>query len=544
MVVGDEKGSQITVFPKEQAVQLCKEGDQQLAAQELPLATAFYMAAFSCNALVAVEKVASLGKEAQVKVIATLEKWCQGQDAIPKVQHGNLPCLLLHVGIAAVFLSTVSPNNMAASLCKMDALLKLGRYKEVASRCSSLLNVHHCLDLVLTRALAQLLSRTQFQHGITDYLCAFTKHRDETVMFVRGRQKRHLQQIIQAFFCFISGQETGSGRSGYESSLSNCYDFLAAIAPEDTHVCQAQAAYLFEKHKYKECVAVYSKALEALSSSGGFWHERAPRLLVDRAAAYFSLGGQVQEMMRDLTDAFEVSLSLAKKRFDELFSAWDAMRVEKHARAAVEVEFIAYKEAVRIRPEVRSDSGKERLSPVLRTLRFLIQISPGAKRELSVRLADCYLLEGNIEGALEICNSLLESEQETYHNTLLALRGFCHLHAKSCHKSLQDFQKVIEHNSPHPSSCVKALCGRGLIRALSGSPFLTALDFITACGLKAEETSFITKSYIPWNQRGLLMKVLQEEGQEMLDKHQQPSSSSASQQDKAGGVNSFHMKGG
>ncbi|NXG76673.1 TTC34 protein, partial [Baryphthengus martii] len=122
----------------------------------------------------------------------------------------------------------------------------------------------------------------------------------------------------------------------------------------------------------------------------------------------------------------------------------------------------------------------------------------------------------------DICDHLLAAEQKTYYNTLLALRGFCFLHAHDHHQALQDFQKVIEHDSPHPNSCIKALCGRGLTRISGGSLYLTALDYITACQLKLEETIFTIKSYVPWNQRGLLLKVLQEEGQKMLQKKRYP----------------------
>ncbi|NXG88226.1 TTC34 protein, partial [Stercorarius parasiticus] len=118
----------------------------------------------------------------------------------------------------------------------------------------------------------------------------------------------------------------------------------------------------------------------------------------------------------------------------------------------------------------------------------------------------------------DICDHLLAEEQKTYCNTLLALRAFCSLHVHDHQQALQDFQKVIEHDSPHPNSCIKALCGRGLIRISGGSHYLTALDYITACQLKMEETIFTIKSYVPWNQRGLLLKVLQEEGQKMLQK--------------------------
>ncbi|XP_061457907.1 tetratricopeptide repeat protein 34 [Rhineura floridana] len=527
---------------KEQALWLCKEGEQRLAVEDLSIATAFYTAAFSCSIPTAVGKVASLGKESRAKVITTLTRWCRDGSPIPRVQ--GLKDTSLSVGIAAIFLSTLDPNNMAASLCKMEALLKLGHYEEVMSQCDSLLDEHRCVELVLTKALAQVLLQTRFQKGITDYLCVFAEHRDEAVKFIRNRQKEHLQHIIEAFFDFLSLQESTCCSEGPENWQRNCHDFLAAVAPEDIRVCQAQAAYLFEKHKYKESVSVYSKALEALSDAGAFWNDRASGLLIDRAAAYFSLGGRVQEMMQDLTAAFEACPALAMRRFKALFSAGDSERVGKHARAALDGEFAAYREAVRARPEVRSDGGKELLPPVIRTLRFLIQISPVARRELNVRLADCSLLEGNIQSASEICNRLLGSEEETYYNTLLAIRGFCHLHAKRCEEALQDFQKIIEYSSPHPSSCVKALCGRGLIRAWGGSPYLTALDYITACRFRFEETSFVIKSYVPWNQRGFLLIILQEEARKILERNKAPSSSSASRRTKSRELNSFQMKEG
>ncbi|NXS58965.1 TTC34 protein, partial [Brachypteracias leptosomus] len=126
----------------------------------------------------------------------------------------------------------------------------------------------------------------------------------------------------------------------------------------------------------------------------------------------------------------------------------------------------------------------------------------------------------------DICDHLLAAEQKTYYNTLLALRGFCFLHTHDHQQALQDFQKVIEHDSPHPNSCIKALCGRGLTRISGGNQYLTALDYITACQLKLEETIFTIKAYVPWNQRGLLLKVLQEEGQKMLQKKRYPGGTS------------------
>ncbi|XP_072833770.2 tetratricopeptide repeat protein 34 [Pogona vitticeps] len=543
MVAGNKEVSTATLTSKEQAVGLCKEGDHKLATEEPSHATAFYMAAFSCSGPVAIQKVASL-EEDQAKVMKTLESWCQGESPIPQLQGSNLKIPWLDVGIAAIFLSTLSPNNMAASLYKMGALLKVGRYEEVVRRCNSLLEAQNHTELVLTRALALLLSKSDVQTGVEDYLHAFVKHRDKTVEFIHRSQKEYLHQIIQAFFDVFSLQENGDSCEGPESWPSGCYDFLGAIGPEDLHVCQAQGAHLLGKRRYKESVSVYSKALEALSENGACQDDRTLGILLDRAAAYFCLGGKVMELIQDLVAAFEINPKLAKERFEEVFSTGDADRIRKDTRAALDEKFAAYREAVCARPEFRSDGGKELLSPVISTLHVLIQISPGAREELKIRLADCFLLQGNIQRALDICHHLLASNQGTYCNTLLALRGFCRLHAKSYKQALDDFQEVIEHSSPHPSSCVKALCGRGMIRAWGGSPYLTALDYITACSLRCEETHFVIKSYIPWNQRGFLLVVLQEEARKILENKKTPRGSSGSQQNKSRKLNELQVEEG
>ncbi|XP_039365274.1 tetratricopeptide repeat protein 34 isoform X2 [Mauremys reevesii] len=532
---------------QELATQLCKEGDQHLAMDELPLATAFYMAAFSCSALLAVQKVKSLRKGPWEKVIATLETWCTGKSQIPRIHCNNLAIVSLNVGIAAVFLSTLSPNNLASSVFKLEAMLRQGRYEDVVSRCNALLSFHpkHSVELLLTRALAWVLLGKQSGNGVVDYIQAFVTHRAETVAYVRSRQREHLPLVIQTFSDYLSvHRETGPDSRALDGQLGDCYDFLVAVAPNAIQVCQAQAAYLYEKHKFEECVAVYSKAMEALSAGSKLGDERALGVLLGRAAAYFSLGGRTREMMQDLIDAFKINPGQAKQHFDELFSSCATERIKEQARAVLDVEFAAYREAVRTRPELRDDAGTELLSPVIHTLQFLIQIAPGSRRELSVRLADCQLLSKQVNSALKICSHLLESDQNTYYNSLLVLRGFCYLHANDCQQALLDFQKVIEHDSPHPNSCVKALCGRGLIRILGGSPYLTALDYITACRLRLDETILTVKSYVPWNQRGLLLKVLQEEGQKILQKKPSPKGSSAFRQKKGAGLNGFLTKEG
>ncbi|XP_066838321.1 tetratricopeptide repeat protein 34 isoform X2 [Anser cygnoides] len=507
--------------PQRLATLLCEEGDRHLAQQELPEATAFYLAAFSCSAPTAIQKVNSLDKELWEKVVATLEMWCKDKSQIPKIQNKNLDIVSLKVEIAAAFLSTISPDNVVSSVYKLETLLRRGCSEEVVSKCSTLLkaNPKHSMELLLLRALAWVLSGAQTRKGVVDYLEAFVMHRAEAVAHVCTRQREHLPQIIQAFSNFLSTcQKESPDCRSLEQWLGNCYDFLSAVAPDDICICRMQADYLFKKSKFEECVAVCSKALKGLSAGNNLRDEKALGLLLERAAAYFFLGGRMQEMIQDLAEAFAATPAQAMKHFEELFSPPDTEKIEEQARIVLEVKFAAYREAVRARPELRSNHGTELLPSVIQTVQFLLHISPGSKRELSVRLADCHLLHGHITTALEICDHLLAAEQKTYYNTLLALRGFCCLHSQNQQQALQDFQKVIEHDSPHPSSCIKALCGRGLIRISGGSHYLTALDYITACQLKLEETIFTIKSYVPWNQRGLLLKVLQEEGQKMLQK--------------------------
>ncbi|XP_039420072.1 tetratricopeptide repeat protein 34 [Corvus cornix cornix] len=524
--------------PEDLAALLCGEGDEHLSQQEFPVATAFYLAAFSCCAPTAVQRVKSLGHGLWERVVATLEAWCRGKGQIPKIQSRNLAVVSLSVGIAAIFLSTLIPENVVASVYKLEALLRRGCSEEVVSKCNLLLeaNPRDSMELLLLRALARVLSGTQAGKGVVDYVQAFVLHQTEAVAYVCSRQREHLPQVIQAFSDHLSTcQEESPGCRSLQQWLGDCYSFLAAVAPGHTWVCRVRAAHLLRTGKFQECVAVCTQALEGFSAEnlGG---EDVLALLLERAAGYFFLGGWTQEMMQDLAAAFAADPARAMKCFEELFSPHDAEKIEEQARAALEGRFAAYREAVRARAELRGNRGTELLPPVTQTIQLLLHICPGSSRELSVRLADCHLLQGHPGAALDICEQLLAAEQNTYHNTLLALRGFCSLHAQDHHGALQDFQRVIEHDSPHPNSCIKALCGRGLIRISGGSNYLTALDYITACQLKLEETIFTIKSYVPWNQRGLLLKVLQEEGQMMLQRKRYPGGSSVSFQRKQTGL--------
>lgn len=522
---------------QEQARDFCQEGDRQLANGELPLATAFYVAGSLFCSPMAIKKMAALEKEVQANVVALLENWCQGESPIPKLEGHPLDPPPLSVAMAAAFLLAFDPHNVTALLFKMDALLKAGHPHWVASQCGSLLEVHSCMELLLTHALALVLSQTHFRDGIVEYLQAFVEDRNQTVAFMSRRQRRYMEKIIQASLDCLSLQDNGPKEILSRKDL--CYDFLAAIAPEDLRVCYIQAKRLLECRMYEECVSLSSRALEAFWSSGSPGDEETSSLLMLRAAAFFAIGGHVPQMLRDLMAAFEAHPELAKNFFEALFSPGEAGGVEKDTRTVLEADFAAYKEAIRVRNEVRSNGGQELIPPVLCTLQFLIRIAPGSLRELNVRLADCYLLEGNILASLEVCNRLLASAETTYRNTLLAQRGLCHLHASRHAEALGDFQAILEDGTPHPSSCVKALCGRGLIRAWAGHPYLTALDYLTACGLRFEETGFVIKAYVPWNQRGFLLVVLQEQVQKMLERKEKVRCRSEDRMEKSGWMDSL-----
>ncbi|XP_063797859.1 tetratricopeptide repeat protein 34 [Pseudophryne corroboree] len=497
---------------------LCREAYEYLLQKQIRVSTAFYMAAFSCNAPIALQRVQSLDDGQYNEVINTLQEWCLVECDIPKIKCDGMAIVSLNPGIAAVFLSMLCPNNCAASLFKMGTFLKSGRYEEVVARCNSLLSAYpqFSLELLLTRGLAWILSRSHSANGVVDYIQVFTKQKEEAKQYICTKQREYLPQVINAFHDYVSSYENNNTQGNMQVLLHDCYSFLAALVPDDLQICKTQAAYLFEECKFEECIAVYSRAIKALSLETKIKEEKISCLLVDRAAAYYSLGCRTKEMVQDLAEAFTVSPGHARKRFTEIFSAADIARVMERSKSCIEMEFRDFREVVRARPELRSDTGAETLFPIIKALEFLIQCSAENNREMNVRLADCKLLAGDFRACLDICNQQINSDKKTYQNTLYVLRGFCYFHRNEHQEALKDFQKIIEDESPHPSSCVKALCGRGLVRMISGSSYLTALDYVTACKLKLDETFLTIKSYVPWNQRGLLYKVLQEEGEKML----------------------------
>ncbi|XP_051844726.1 tetratricopeptide repeat protein 34 [Antechinus flavipes] len=509
---------------QELTVRLCQEGDRHLALGELPLATAFYLAAFSCHPSSVVQRAQqSLSQEQTGRVVSVLEAWCRGEAQIPSIHWDGMAVVSLTVALAAAFLGALQPNNLAASLYKLTALTGQGRHEEVARRCEALLEgpAAGSLELRLVRALAWVLSGTKAGAGVSEYLQAFVTHAQQTLDFILSQQQDHLPLLISACQDHLlepSEAEAAGGRWG-----SDCRRFLAALAPSETRAASAQALSLLRTGRLEECMTTCSRALESASTVGKLQGEGPSILLVTRAAASFSLGRQSREALQDLQEAFRLNPDRAKRHFEDVFSPGDVERILAQAQETLETDFALFREAVRTREELRADGGMELLPPILHSLRFLLRVAPlGAQRELSVRLIDCLLLSGDGRAALGLCDRLLGSEHPTYLSTLLTLRGFCSLHAGEAGPALADFQAVIEHEAPHPGSCVRALCGRGLLRLLAGSPYLATLDYITASRLRLQEAVFTVKSYVPWNQRGLLLKVLQEEGQKMLQNRPEP----------------------
>uniref|UniRef100_UPI0037E9125F tetratricopeptide repeat protein 34 n=1 Tax=Semicossyphus pulcher TaxID=241346 RepID=UPI0037E9125F len=195
------------------------------------------------------------------------------------------------------------------------------------------------------------------------------------------------------------------------------------------------------------------------------------------------------------------------------------MAARNHLRQQAERGLSGYREKVLIRPDLRSTDGVELLDPVITQLRTLCHLeSDGGGRELRVRLADCLLLRGEHKEALSICSQLAAAQgQQSYQNTVQVLRGYARLLSDDHKGALEDFQAVIEHSAPHPSSCVRALCGRGLLRMMGSLNYLTALDYVTASRLHPQETALTVRCLVPWNYRGLLVTVLLEQGRVMLE---------------------------
>uniref|UniRef100_A0A8C7D077 Tetratricopeptide repeat domain 34 n=1 Tax=Oncorhynchus kisutch TaxID=8019 RepID=A0A8C7D077_ONCKI len=535
---------------------LCQEGDKLLETGELGKATALYISAFKSHAGSTMGHMRGLGGSRLARVISTLETWLNGHGEIQASMEG------LNKGLAAVFLSTLSPNNVSASLFKMESILQGAGQgcDEIVVRCSALLEGKQnlcregstCVVLELTRALTCLLSDPYSPKGPRLYLKAFQDNKSETVRLVKGRQAQHLPKIVKAFSEQILPKNTEMKSRERASEVidivaeaaSEFLEFLMAVSPGDTDVQELQATFLFSLGKFEESADVYSVALQDQSQSQpksgtgkvgkGMPAERRASLLTCRAAAHFSTGGRATESSRDLGEAFGVHPATARLQFQRLFvDQGTGAAARMQLRQQAERGLLGYRETVLVRLDLRSSEGVELLDPVIAQLWALCHLEPdGGSRELRVRLAECLLLRGEFREALSICSQLAthtnSHTQHSYQNTVQVLRGYSRLLSDDHKGALEDFQTVIEHKAPHPSSCVRALCGRGVLRMMGGLHYLTALDYVTASRLQPQDTALTVRCLVPWNCRGLLLTVLLEQARVMLEEWTVDHSSSLS----------------
>ncbi|XP_027026144.2 uncharacterized protein ttc34 [Tachysurus fulvidraco] len=528
------------------AVELCRKADKTYTAGDVQRAALLYTHAFGCNAGSTMAHMHSLNKTCKEQIISSLEAWLDGHEVTEKAMEG------ISKGLGAVFLSTLCPNNVSASVFKMESVLLGAAHgsDEIFARCSSLLveKRSSCpqgptrVIVELTRALACLISDPHNPKGPLLYLQAFLANRSETVRLVKVRHVEHLPRIVKAFFEQMSPKFPMLHNEGnmddtlnYEKKtedfpLSESIEFLVAISPENTLVRELQGAVLF-------FLGIYDKSAEALSLAlqlaelqtdsktnldlvlMGATPEWRASLLVAKAAACFSASGRVSEACQDLAEGFAVHPATARHQFQKMFSNNDIAAVVRfELRHQAERGLSSFRETVIQRSDLRSCAGVELLDPVIAQLRALCHLEPdGGPRELRVRLADCLLLHGEFKEALSISSQLAAASPVNYQNTVQVLRGFSRLLTEDHQGAMEDFQAVIEHSAPHPLSCVRALCGRGLLRMVAGSHYLTALDYITASQLQHQDTALTIRCLVPWNYRGLLCTVLLEQGRAMLE---------------------------
>ncbi|XP_056240763.1 tetratricopeptide repeat protein 34 isoform X2 [Seriola aureovittata] len=547
------------VQPGVKVSELCEDGDKLLEAGELGRATSLYMSAFRTHATSTVSHMRKLEKSSLIGVISTLESWLDSYGE-------NKPAESFNKGLAAVFLSTLCPNNLTATVFKMESLLQSGGHgcEEIFARCTALLEGKRNpppegfsrMVLEITRALSCLFAEPHTIKGLKLYLKAYQKNKSEIVTLVKTRQAQHLSKIVKALtvqmmhmhpsLMFDSEWAVTTKENDKLSveATALMMEFLLAISPGNRKVQELQAVHMFLTGRFGDSAEVYSALLhhghcQKMSESStdkSFQDspERRAWLLTGRAAACFSAGGRTAEACGDLGEAFEIHPATARIYFQKLFTDHGAgVAARNHLRQQAERGLHGYRERVLLRPDLRSTEGVELLDPVITQLRTLCLLEPdGGGRELRVRLADCLLLRGEHKEALSICSQLAATQsQQSYQNTVQVLCGYARLLSDDHKGALEDFQAVIEHNAPHPSSCVRALCGRGLLRMMGGLNYLTALDYVTASRLHPQEAALTVRCLVPWNCRGLLFTVLLEQGRVMLEGTGEHKSKSRSTED-------------
>ncbi|KFO31781.1 hypothetical protein H920_06822 [Fukomys damarensis] len=217
---------------QELVARLCQEGDQHLALGEPPLATAFYLAAFSCHAPSAIRNVrAALAEARGAPVLATLEAWCRGDSQIPAIHWDGMAVVSLTGALASAFLGALCPDHPAAILHVLAGLLARRQHREVERRCDALLDAHsqQALELQLTRALARVLSGEQEGKGVADYLQAYASSSSRTVAFIHTHQQPYLPTLLSAVRSHISGHSEATDGAGPQAA--DCQGFLEALDP-------------------------------------------------------------------------------------------------------------------------------------------------------------------------------------------------------------------------------------------------------------------------------------------------------------------------
>ncbi|XP_061759511.1 uncharacterized protein ttc34 [Nerophis ophidion] len=515
---------------------LCEDGDKFLETGDLVRATSLYMSAFSSHAATTMSHMRKMETSKLQGVVSTLEGWLDNRQEKP-------PREGLSKGLVAVFLSTLCPNNLSATIYKMESLLQSSGQgcEEIFSRCTALLEGKQkpnpdsvcCVALEITRALACLLSERDRGKGLKLYLSSYKSNKCETVKLVKSRQASHITTIVKAFtkqmhlwypsLMLDSNSEVSSKESEHVKieAAAPLIDFLLELSPGDGKVQELQAAHLFFSGQYGNSADVYSAILQNdTEKTVPDTAETRARLLTSRAAAFFSGGVRFEEAYVDLGEAFDVHPACAQIYFQKLFTDLGTGGAARgHLRQHAEKGLCGFREMVVTRADLRATEGVELLDPVIAQLRALCHLEPdGGGRALRVRLAECLLLRGEHKEALSICSQLAAAkDQHSYQNTVEVLCGYTRLLTDDHKGALEDFQAVIEHSAPHPPSCVRALCGRGLLRMMAGFHYLTALDYVTATRLHPQETALTIRCLVPWNLRGLLFTVLMEQGRVMLE---------------------------
>lgn len=256
-------GTETVMSAQELVACLCQEGDKHLALGELPLATAFYLAAFSCHAPSAVRHVQALpAEDAGAPVVATLEAWCRGDSQIPAIHWDGMVVVSLTGPLASAFLSAICPDHPATVLYLLAGLLAQGRHAEVVRRCNALLDAHsqQALELQLTRALAWVLSVDQAREGVAAYLQNFASSADRTVAFIRSHQQPYLPRLLGTLQNYLSGHLKTIGSASQQET--NCWGLLEALDPRGSWIGTMSPEALLHRGRFEDCQAACNRDLQ------------------------------------------------------------------------------------------------------------------------------------------------------------------------------------------------------------------------------------------------------------------------------------------